>query len=94
MKNAIDLLIDKIKETNNPTVMGLDPRYEMLPECIKSKYGTEVKCTATVKSDVDLIKVIYINKNTVTPLIGAYVIDWKGDIIWKLLKKYHRTTLI
>ena len=34
MKKAIDLLIEKIKETNNPTVMGLDPRYEMLPECI------------------------------------------------------------
>ena len=43
MKNAIDLLIDKIKETGNPTVMGLDPRYEMLPECIKAKYGTDVK---------------------------------------------------
>ena len=32
--NAIDRLIDKIKETNNPTVMGLDPRYE----CVKSNY--------------------------------------------------------
>ncbi len=39
MKNAIDLLIDKIKETGNPTVMGLDPRYEMLPKCITSKYS-------------------------------------------------------
>ena len=38
MKNAIDKLIEKIKETGNPTVMGLDPRYEMLPECVTSKY--------------------------------------------------------
>ena len=38
MKNAIDNLIDKIKQTNNPTVMGLDPRYEMLPNCVTSKY--------------------------------------------------------
>ncbi|MBO4293346.1 MAG: orotidine-5'-phosphate decarboxylase [Clostridia bacterium] len=38
MKNAIDILIEKIKETGNPTVMGLDPRYEMLPECVTSKY--------------------------------------------------------
>ena len=38
MKNAIDLLIDKIKETNNPTVIGLDPRYDMLPKSIKEKY--------------------------------------------------------
>ena len=39
----MDLLIDKIKEKNNPTVMGLDPRYDMLPECIKLKYGKDVK---------------------------------------------------
>lgn len=38
MKNIIDVLIDKIKETENPTVMGLDPRYEMLPKCVTSKY--------------------------------------------------------
>lgn len=37
--NAIDKLIQKIKETNNPTVMGLDPRYEMLPKCVTSKYS-------------------------------------------------------
>ena len=41
MKTAIDRLIDKIQEMNNPTVIGLDPRYDMLPECIKSKYGTD-----------------------------------------------------
>lgn len=38
MKNIIDILIDKIKETNNPTVMGLDPRFEMLPKCVTDKY--------------------------------------------------------
>ena len=38
MRNAIDILIEKIKETGNPTVMGLDPRYEMLPECVTNKY--------------------------------------------------------
>ena len=38
MSNAIDRLIDKIKETNNPTVMGLDPRFEMLPSCVTNKY--------------------------------------------------------
>ena len=36
--NAIDRLIEKIKETNNPTVMGLDPRYDMLPNCVTEKY--------------------------------------------------------
>lgn len=38
MKNAIDKLIEKIKQTNNPTVIGLDPRYEMLPKCVTKKY--------------------------------------------------------
>lgn len=37
---AIDKLINKIKQTNNPTVIGLDPKYEQLPNCIKEKYGT------------------------------------------------------
>ena len=46
MKNAMDRLIDKIKEMNNPTVIGLDPRYDMLPECIKSKYGTDLRDVA------------------------------------------------
>ena len=46
MKNMMDKLIDKIKETNNPTVIGLDPRYEMIPECIKSKYEENLEGVA------------------------------------------------
>ncbi len=38
MKLAIDRLIDKIKETGNPTVMGLDPRFDMLPKAVTDKY--------------------------------------------------------
>ena len=41
--NAIDNLIEKIKETNNPTVMGLDPRYDMIPECVRSKYSNDLE---------------------------------------------------
>lgn len=37
--NMIDKLIEKIKQTNNPTVIGLDPRYEMLPKCVTDKYS-------------------------------------------------------
>lgn len=36
--NAIDQLINKIKEKNNPTVIGLDPKYDQLPNSIKQKY--------------------------------------------------------
>ena len=40
---AIDKLIKKIKEMDNPTVMGLDPRYDMLPNCIKEKYSGSIE---------------------------------------------------
>lgn len=38
MANMMDRLINKIKETNNPTVIGIDPNYENILKCIKSKY--------------------------------------------------------
>ena len=41
--NAIDNLIEKIKETNNPTVMGLDPRSDMIPEVVKNKYSNDLE---------------------------------------------------
>lgn len=46
MKNAMDRLIEKIQETKNPTVMGLDPRYEMIPKCIRSKYEENLEGAA------------------------------------------------
>ena len=41
--NAIDDLIEKIKETGNPTVMGLDPRYDMIPEIVRNKYSNNLE---------------------------------------------------
>ena len=43
MKNAMDKLIEKIKKMDNPTVMGLDPRYDMIPTCITSKYDKTIE---------------------------------------------------
>ncbi len=43
MKNAMDQLINKIKELDNPTVMGLDPRYEMIPKCVINKYSKDLE---------------------------------------------------
>jgi len=46
----IDKLIEKIKETNNPTVVGLDPRTSYIPEHIKQRardmYGATTKAVA------------------------------------------------
>ena len=74
MKNAMDLLIDKIKEKNNPTVMGLDPRYEMLPECIKSKYGKDVKsvCEGILEYNKNLIDATFDIIPAVKPQIAFY----------------------
>lgn len=48
--NAIDRLIEKIREKNNPSIMGLDPRIDKIPEFIKTdafkKYGTTEKGAA------------------------------------------------
>ena len=41
--NAIDRLIEKIKQMNNPTVIGLDPRYEMLPKFVAEKYNEDLE---------------------------------------------------
>ena len=40
--NAMDRLIEKIIELKSPVVMGLDPRYEMLPECVRNKYSLDL----------------------------------------------------
>lgn len=41
-QNMMDKLIKKIKEKNSPIVMGIDPRYEMIPDTIKSKYPKDL----------------------------------------------------
>ena len=39
----IDRLIDRIKELENPTVVGLDPRLNFIPNFITEKYyNTEI----------------------------------------------------
>lgn len=74
MKNIMDRLIDKIKQTNNPTVMGLDPRYEILPECIKEKYeeNLEGASKAILEYNKALIDVTYDIIPAIKPQIAFY----------------------
>lgn len=74
MKNAIDDLIEKIKQTNNPTVMGLDPRYEMLPKCVTSKYSQDLEgvAKAIVEYNKALIDATYDIIPAVKPQIAFY----------------------
>lgn len=72
--NAIDNLIEKIKQTNNPTVMGLDPRYEMLPECVTNKYSKDLNgvAKAIIEFNKALIDATYDIIPAVKPQIAFY----------------------
>ncbi len=74
MINAMDKLINKIKETNNPTVIGLDPRYEMIPECIRNKYEETLEgvAKAIVEFNKALIDEIYDIIPAVKPNVAFY----------------------
>ena len=74
MKNAIDILIEKIKQTNNPTVMGLDPRYEMIPEYIRKKYDETLEgvSKAIIEFNKKLIDATYDIIPAVKPQIAFY----------------------
>jgi orotidine-5'-phosphate decarboxylase len=72
--NAMDRLIEKIKETNNPTVIGLDPRYDMLPESVKVKYEKDNKgvCDACLEYNKALIDSVYDIIPAVKPQAAFY----------------------
>lgn len=74
MKNAMDLLIEKIKEKDNPTVMGLDPRYDMIPKFIQEKYTKDIKgaALAILEFNKALIDATYDIIPAVKPQIAFY----------------------
>ena len=74
MKNAIDELINRIKKMNNPTVIGLDPRYEILPECIRKKYPQTIEgaCKGILEFNKALIDATYDIIPAVKPQIAFY----------------------
>ena len=72
--NAIDNLIQKIKETNNPTVMGLDPRYEMIPEVVRNKYSSDLEgiSKAILEYNKELIDNTYDIIPAIKPQLAFY----------------------
>lgn len=74
MKKIIDILIEKIRETNNPTVMGLDPRYEMLPNCIIEKYPKTLEgvSQAIIEFNKSLIDATFDIIPAIKPQIAFY----------------------
>ena len=74
MKQAIDRLIEKINKMQNPTVIGLDPRTEMIPECIKNKYEDTFEgiSKAIIEYNKKIIDEVYDIIPAVKPQIAFY----------------------
>lgn len=69
MKNITDVLIEKVKETNNPTVMGLDPKMDYIPSFMREgKDDTE----AILAFNKSLIDVVYDIIPAVKPNLAFY----------------------
>jgi len=74
----IDRLIEKIDRTGNPSVVGLDPTYEMIPEKIKKEmlglYGKTPKAVAEmfIAFNKGLIDSLYDVVPAVKPQIAMY----------------------
>lgn len=86
-KNMMDELIGKIQEKKSPIVMGIDPRYEMLPDCIKSKYPKTLEgfAKATVEFFKNLIDEIHDIIPAVKPQLAYF--EMMGPIGLKVFKE-------
>lgn len=72
--NAIDNLIEKIKETNSPIVMGLDPRYEVIPEIVRKKHSNDLEgiSKAILEYNKELIDNTYDIIPAIKPQLAFY----------------------
>ena len=74
----IDKLIENIKSKNNPTVVGLDPKIEYVPACIKEKafqeYGVNIKgvAEAILVFNKKMIDAVYDIVPAVKPQLAYY----------------------
>lgn len=65
--NKMDQLIEKIKQMDNPTVIGLDPRYEIIPDCVKSKYRKDL--VGYAKASVEFCKALIDTTYDIIPAV-------------------------
>lgn len=91
MNNAMDRLIEKIKKLANPTVIGLDPRYDMIPTSITKKYPKTIDgaCDAILEFNKELIDATYDIIPAVKPQIAFYeMFGTKGIQVFKITCEY------
>ncbi len=94
----IDRLIESIKEKNNPTVVGLDPKIEYVPACIKEKayreYGVNLKgaAQAIIQFNKQLIDAVYDQVPAVKPQLAYYeMYGVEGIIAFEETCKYAKS---
>lgn len=82
---SFDRLIEKIKELENPTVAGLDPKLEYIPDHIKKKsfeeYGSNLEgaAEAIISYNKELIDSLYDIVPAVKPQSAYYELyGWQG----------------
>ena len=95
--NAIDNLIEKIKETNNPTVIGLDPRYDMIPEVVRNKYSNDLEgiSKAILEYNKELIDNTYDIIPAIKPQLAFYeMFGIEGMKAFKETCKYAKEKIV
>ncbi len=93
MELAIDKLIEKIIEKKSPIVMGIDPRYEFIPDSIKNKY--EKNLTGFAKASTEFAKKLIDYTYDIIPAIKPQLAYFEmmgpdGLIAFKEISEYAR----
>lgn len=72
--NIIDMLIEKIIDMKSPVVMGLDPRYDMIPKCVINKYEKNLEgvSKAILEYNKTLIDNVYDIIPAIKPQLAFY----------------------
>ena len=94
MKNIIDDLIDKIKEKQSPIVMGIDPRYDFIPNNIKEKYSKDIQgfAKASVEFAKGLIDSVYDIVPAIKPQLAYFeAMGPEGLIAYKQIIEYAKS---
>ena len=68
---AIDRLIEKIIKLKSPVVMGLDPRYDIIPECVRNKYSLDLEGVS--KAILEFNKCLIDNTYDIIPAIKPQI---------------------
>ncbi|RKD20891.1 orotidine-5'-phosphate decarboxylase [Caminicella sporogenes DSM 14501] len=71
----IDYLIESIKKKKSPVVVGLDPRLELIPDCVKKKYYDKYGKTFKAASEaiLEFNKVIIDNVYDIVPAVKPQI---------------------